>query len=60
MGSFLLTHFFAAVNLFYIDNSSVIRQKGKFQSGVSRKQSKPNFPKNEHFLPPDTHTRVYS
>ena len=20
----------------------------------------PNFPKNEHFLPPDTHTHVYS
>ena len=26
--------------------------------GVSRKQSLPNFPKNEHFLPPDTHTYV--
>ena len=26
--------------------------------GVSRKQSTPNFPKNEHFLPPDTHTYV--
>ena len=26
--------------------------------GVSRKQSTPNFPKNEHFLPPDTHTHV--
>ena len=25
---------------------------------VSRKQSKPNFPKNEHFLPPDTHRYV--
>ena len=24
--------------------------------GVTRKQSPPNFPKNEHFLPPDTHT----
>ena len=23
-----------------------------------RKQSTPNFPKNEHFLPPDTHTYV--
>ena len=23
---------------------------------VSRKQSTPNFPKYEHFLPPDTHT----
>ena len=27
--------------------------------GVTRKQSTPNFPKNEHFLPPDTHTNVY-
>ena len=26
--------------------------------GVSRKQSTPNFPKNEHFVPPDMHTYV--
>ena len=26
--------------------------------GISRKQSTPNFPKNEHFLLPDTHTYV--
>ena len=26
--------------------------------GVSRKQSTSNFPKNKHFLPPDTHTYV--
>ena len=26
--------------------------------GVSRKQSKPNFPKNKHFLPPDMHNYV--
>ena len=25
---------------------------------VTRKQSMPNFPKNEHFLPPDMHTCV--
>ena len=25
------------------------------KTGVSRKQSTPNFPKKEHFLPPDTH-----
>ena len=25
---------------------------------VTRKQSTPNFPKNEHFLSPDTHTCV--
>ena len=38
--------------------SSVIRQKGETQTGDSRKESTPNFPKNEHFLPPDTHTSV--
>ena len=27
--------------------------------GVSRKQSTSNFPKNEHFLPPDLHTYVF-
>ena len=35
------------------------RQYGKranLKTGVSRKQSMPYFPKNEHFLPPDTHT----
>ena len=42
------------VNVFH---SSVIRQKGESQTGVSRKQNTPNFPKNEHFLPPDTQTR---
>ena len=30
------------------------------KTGVSRKQSTPRFPKNEHFLPPDTHTYVYT
>ena len=36
--------------------SSVIRQKGEYQNGASRKQNTSNFPKNKHFLPPDTHT----
>ena len=39
--------------------SSVIRQKGKSQNGVSRKQGTPNFPKNEHFLLPDTQTSAW-
>ena len=26
---------------------------------VSRKQNMSNFPKNEHFIPPDTHIYVY-
>ena len=39
--------------------SSVIKQKGEPQKGVTRKQSKSNCPKNEHFLPPDTPTYVF-
>ena len=38
-----------------------VSKKGKraiLKTGVSRKQSTPNFLKNEHFLPPDTHTYV--
>ena len=34
-------------------NLSVIRQNGESQSGGKKKQSTPNFPKNEDFLPPD-------
>ena len=33
-----------------------IRQKCESQNGCSRKT--PIFPKNEHFLPPDTHAHV--
>ena len=36
------------------------RQKGESQTGVSRKQGTPNFPKNEHFLPADTCTRTFA
>ena len=38
--------------------SSLISQKGKSQNGCFKetKEAKPNFPKNEHFLPPDTYT----
>ena len=35
---------------------SVIRQKGESQNGCFKKQSTPNFPKNEHYLPTDTQT----
>ena len=39
--------------------SSVIRQKGKSQNGCFKKTHFPsNFPKNEYFLPPDTHTHI--
>ena len=36
--------------------SSVTKQKGKSEDGADKKQDAPNFPKNEYFLPPDTHT----
>ena len=39
--------------------SPVIRQRAILKTGVSRKQSTPNFSKNKHFLHYDTHTYVY-
>ena len=42
--------YFVLLNL----KTSVIRQKGE----VTGKQSAPNFPRNKHFLPPDTQTYV--
>ena len=39
-------------------NSSVIRQKGECQKGCFKKTKHANFPKNNYFLPPDTHTNV--
>ena len=40
---------------------SVIRQKkGEPKTVVTRKQSTPNFPKNEHFLPHNTYTYVWA
>ena len=36
--------------------SSLIKQKGEYQSGVLRKQSTSYFPQNKHFLPPGTHS----
>ena len=40
--------------------SSVIRQKGESQNGCFKKKSTPNFPKKQHFLPPDTRKYVKS
>ena len=37
-------------------NTSVV---GNLKMRVSRKQSMPNFPKNEHFLPLDTQLKTY-
>ena len=51
-----LQHLFTNAFSEQFHNSSVIRQKGNLKTGVSRKQSTPKFPKNKHFLPPDTHT----
>ena len=31
------------------------KAKANLETGVSRKQSAPSFPKNKKFLPPDTH-----
>ena len=36
--------------------SPAITQKVNLKMGVSRKQSTPHFPKNEHFVTTDTHT----
>ena len=38
------------------DGSMFVGNKAKER--ISRKQSTPNFPEKEHFLPPDTHTYV--
>ena len=51
------------VTLFFFQNYSkcstaVIRQKGESQTGVLRKQSTSNFPKNEHFLTSDMYACV--
>ena len=38
--------------------TTVIGQKDKSQNGRYKKTNTPKFPKNKHFLPPDTHTHV--
>ena len=38
--------------------SSVTRQNGESQNRGNKKPKQTNFPKNKHFLPPDTHTSV--
>ena len=44
---------------FHVWNSSVMRPKDNSQSRCLKKQIAPNFPKNEHLLPRDTHTYMY-
>ena len=39
-------------------NSSGMKQKGESQNECFKKAKMPKFPKNKHFVPPDTHTRV--
>ena len=45
-------HFF---HLIIVGNKT---KRANLKTGVSRKQSTSNFPKSEHFLPPDRHTYV--
>ena len=50
------------IDLYQILLLIIRREWGKranLKTGVSRKQSAPKFPKNNYFLPPDTHTHVY-
>ena len=47
------------VHSYSVKKSSLIRQKGKSQNGCFKKTKYAEFSKkNEHFLPPDTHTYV--
>ena len=61
---YYLLHVFTNVSYVITDpfiitaNTSVIRQKGESQNRCFKKISTPNFPINEHFLLPDTHTYV--
>ena len=40
------------------DKTPVIRQKGESQNGCYQKTKHVKFPKNKHFIPPDTHMCV--
>ena len=62
---FLLNFYFKSLEMHElkvrVEISVACRQWGKranLKTGVTRKQSTPNFPKNEHFLPLDTHTQI--
>ena len=55
----ILADFYLHSVLFSRLHRHFVGNKGKranLKTGVSRKKSTPNFPKDEHFLPPDTHT----
>ena len=41
------------------NRTSAIRHRANLKTDVTRKQSTWNFPKNDYFLPTDTHTQVY-
>ena len=41
----------------FVGNKANLK-RANLKTEVTRKQSTPNFPKNKHFLPPDTHTYV--
>ena len=42
---------------FFFHNPSVTN-RANLKTGVLREQSTPHFPKNKHFLPPDSYTHV--
>ena len=63
-----ICYFSSLYSMLYVDrgfddilckcNTLVIRRKVESQDDATNKQSTLNFPKNEHFLPPDAHTNV--
>ena len=55
--NFVLT-FWSNHTITAIGTHFLVGSKGNIKTGVTRKQSIPNFPKNKHFLSPDTHTCV--
>ena len=59
----LVFQLFNSLAYFHLENVKWVKSFSHLLGGisagiwtVSRKQSTPNIPKNEHFLPPDTHT----
>ena len=40
--------------LYIVENKTRVN----LETGVTRKESAPNFPKNKHFLPPDVRIRL--
>ena len=58
LDTFHIVHVLQNQNIGNIGKSSVIRQKRESQNECFKKIKHVKFPKNEHFLPPDTHMYV--